>query len=456
MSHHVAVNHLPPEGEKLQITKFLTWRIVLLLVGIAGAAASGFIFLEGGEQANSYAFSYLFALEVFFTITTGAVFWVLLHNASNSSWGVAIRRIPEVMTQLYLPLFVLALPIFAPYPLGSLKKPEWTQRMYEWIGIHAQIASNPPSGAENLRDGLALSHGTSLLYKKYPYLHNGFDLHGGLLPGWDLRVIIFFGLLFFIGRRMLNLSLEQDRTGAVGPTFRARFHACWMLPVFAVCSTFASIDWIMSLNYTWFSTMFGVNVFAGGALASMAVIILVVGTLVKTGHFRHIVSAEHFHLMGKLMHSFVIFWAYIAFSQFFLIWYANIPEETQFYAIRNTGGWWHFSLALVFAHFAIPFVFLLKRDAKRNLNAVMAASLFVVVVHMMELYWMIIPERGRSLYNFSSAPDNATFMRDVLFDGLAFLTFLGIYGFFLIRGLAKHSIYPCGDPRLEESVNVVS
>ncbi|MES2709549.1 MAG: hypothetical protein V4726_23330 [Verrucomicrobiota bacterium] len=456
MSHHVAVTHLPPEGEKLQITKFVSWRAILLLTGVAGVAASALIFFGGGEAANSYAFSYLFALEVFFTITTGALFWVLLHNASNSSWGVAIRRIPEVMTQLYLPLFVLALPIFSPFPLGSIKKPEWTQRMYEWIGIHAQIAQTPPSGATNLRDGLAMNHGTELLYKKFPYLHNGLDPHGGLLPGWDIRAVLFFGILFLVGLKMRNLSLEQDRTGAVEPTFKARFHACWMLPVFAVCSTFASIDWIMSLNYTWFSTMFGVNIFAGAALASMAAMILIVGTLVKTGHFKHIVTEEHFHLMGKLMHAFIIFWAYIAFSQFFLIWYANIPEETQFYAIRNTEGWWYFSLAMVFAHFAVPFVFLLKRDSKRNLNAVMAAAVFVIGVHMLELYWMIIPERGRSLYNFTTAPESGTFIRDVLFDGLAFVTFAGVYGFFLIRNLSKHSLYPCGDPRLEESVNVIS
>jgi hypothetical protein len=229
-----------------------------------------------------------------------------------------------------------------------------------------------------------------------------------------------------------------------------------MLPVFAVCSTFAGIDWVMSMNYTWFSTMFGVNIFAGSALASMAAVILIVGTLVKTGHFKHIVTEEHYHLMGKLMHAFIIFWAYIAFSQFFLIWYANIPEETQFYAIRNTNGWWYLSLALVFLHFAVPFVIMLKRDSKRNLNAVMAVAAFVIFVHMLEIYWMVIPERARALEYGSSSGLGTDFFRDILFDLVAFLTFAGTYGFFLIRQLAKHSLYPCGDPRLEESVNVVS
>ena len=450
MSHYVSVTDLPAEGEKLQLAKFVSWRSIFLLTGVAGVAVSLYLFFIGGEAANSYAFSYLFALEVFFTITAGALFWVLLHNASNSSWGVAIRRIPELMTQMFLPLFVLAIPLFMPF---VPHKPAWMGHVWEWVGIHAQIMENPPAGVSTLRDGLAATHDTALLYKKFPYLHNGF---GGIIPGMDLRMIIFFGLLFLIGSKLLGYSLSQDKTCEVQPTYSARRFSCGMLPVFAVVSTFAAIDWVMSMNYLWFSTMFGVNIFAGSALASMAAVILIVGTLVKTGHFRHIVTEEHFHLMGKLMHAFIIFWAYIAFCQFFLIWYANIPEETQFYAIRNTGGWWYFSLALVFLHFAVPFAFLLKRNAKRNLNAVMAVAAFVIGVHMLELYWMIIPERGRALYEFSTAPDTGRFFRDIFFDGLAFLTFAGVYGFFLIRQLNKHSLYPCGDPRLEESVNVVS
>ncbi len=453
MSHHVSVTTLPPDGEKLQITKFTSWRSIFMLTAIAGVVASAFLFLSHGETSNSYAFSYLFALEVFFTITAGATFWVLLHNASNSSWGVAIRRIPELMTQLFMPLFVLALPLFTPFV--SLKnKPEFMGKVWEWVGIHQQIQSSVSvDGVKTLHDALGATHDTTLLYKKYGYLHTGID---GIIPGMDWRMIIFFGTLLFIGSKLLRYSLSQDKTGAVQPTYSARRFSCGMLPVFAVCSTFAGIDWVMSMNHTWFSTMFGVNIFAGSALASMAAVILIVGTLVKTGHFKHIVTEEHYHLMGKLMHAFIIFWAYIAFSQFFLIWYANIPEETQFYAIRNTNGWWYVSLALVFLHFAVPFVIMLKRNSKRNLNAVMAVAAFVIFVHMLEIYWMVIPERARALEYGSSSGLGTDFFRDLLFDLIALLTFAGTYGFFLIRQLSKHSLYPCGDPRLEESVNVVS
>ena len=445
MSHYVAVSQLPAEGEKLQTSKFVMWRNLLGAGGAAGVLISLILFFMGGPCANAYAFSYLFAFEVFFTITAGALFWCLLHAASNSSWGVAIRRVPETLAQSFAVLCLLGLPLFVPF----FPKPEWTQTMWEWIGVHYD-AQTHSIGEQGVRDVLA--HTDPLLYKKYAYLHLGF---GSLVPGWDMRYVIFCAALGFIAWKMRGWSVQQDGNGDVQPTLSARRFACGMLPVFAVCSTFAAVDWVKTLNYKWFSTMFGVNVFAGSALCSMAVIILIVGTLVKTGHLKHIVTPEHFHLMGKLMFAFTVFWAYIAFSQYFLIWYANIPEETQFFAIRNTGGWWYASVALVFLHFLAPFVLLLRRDAKRKINYVMACAAIVVGVHILEMYWMIIPERGRSLYGASSAA-GMDFWRDVLFDILAFATFAGVYAFVFLRNLAQHSIYPCGDPRLEESVNVVS
>lgn len=453
MSHHVAVTQLPADGEQLHVSKFAQWKTILLGAGGAGLAVSLVLFLLGGERANSFAFSYLFAFEVFFTITAGALFWVLLHNASNSSWGVAIRRIPETLAQSFAILFLLGIPLFTPlFPLGA--KPEWTRHVWEWIGLHQDVMKHPTPETQGLtlHQALGANHDTLLLYKKFPYLHIGWNA----LPGWDYRYVLYFGALLLIARRLLGLSLRQDATGEVKPTLQARFFSSGMLPVFAVCSTFAAIDWVKSMNYKWFSTMFGVNVFAGSALAAMALIILVAGTLVKTGHLKHVVTEEHFHLMGKLMFAFTVFWAYIAFSQFFLIWYANIPEETQFYAIRNTNGWWYASLGLTFLHFALPFLLLLRRNAKRDVNYIMACAGFILGVHMLEMYWMIIPERGRALYDWSSAKETMTWVRDVAFDVIALVTFAGFYGFFLLRNLAKHSLYPCGDPRLEESVNVMN
>jgi hypothetical protein len=158
--------------------------------------------------------------------------------------------------------------------------------------------------------------------------------------------------------------------------------------------------------------------------------------------------------MGKLMLAFVIFWAYIAFSQYFLIWYANIPEETQFYAIRNTGGWHKLSLMLTGLHFVLPFVILLKRDVKKSIPLIMMVSCFILFVHVLEVYWWILPQRGPVLYDASAATGMGRLLVDFGMDLLALATFAGISGYFFFKRLGTASIYPCGDPRLEESINL--
>lgn len=455
MSHHyVTVSELPAGGEKLRTDKLASLQTLCLLVGGAGAVVSAILlFSQIGADTGardsigrSFSFSWLFAFEVFFTITVGSLFWVLLHNASNSGWGVAIRRIPETISNNFLLMLALGVPlIFIP----NIRQTVWT-----WIGLHESINKTVPAGGNaTLLDQLhAGGHETHLLAHKFGYLHLGF----GGLPGWDMRFVIFLAVLAFCAWKMLKFSATQDTEGGVNLTFKARRYAAGFLPLMAVFSSFAAIDLIQTLNYKWFSTMWPVNVFAASALSSMALIILVVGLLTKTGHFQHIVSKEHFHIMGKLMHAFIIFWAYICFSQYFLIWYANIPEETQFYAIRNTGGWWLFSLALTFLHFLVPFLALLKRDAKKNVNVIMWIAAYVIFIHLLEVYWWVIPQRGPVLYDASAAPDIGRLFLDFGLDALALLTMAGLYGYFFLKRLAQRSIYPCGDPRLEESVNLMN
>jgi hypothetical protein len=453
MSHYVAVTEIPEGGEKLQTNKIASIQSLCLLVGSIGAVISAILlFSQLGADTGardsigrSYSFSWLFGFEVFFTITVGALFWVLLHNASNSGWGVAIRRIPETMSNNFGLMFFIGLPLFF---IPNVRSTVWT-----WIGQHTAWGEKKIEGATTLLDQLHTGgHETHLLVHKFGYLHLGW----GSLPGWDMRVIIFFAALAFSAWKMRQFSINQDKTGNVAATFSARRWSAGLLPVMAVCSSFAAIDWIEGLNYKWFSTMWPVNVFAGSAMSSMALIILVVGLLRKTGHLDHIVSQEHFHIMGKLMHAFIIFWAYICFSQYFLIWYANIPEETQFFAIRNTGGWWFFSIGLTFLHFVVPFVALLKRDAKKNLNAIMIIATYVIGIHLLEVYWWVAPQRGPVLYDNSSAPEFGRMVLDFGLDALALVTIAGLYGYFFFKRLAKESIYPCGDPRLEESVNLMN
>ena len=340
MSHHfVSVSTLPAGGEKLDLSRIGKWTALLRLGAIAGLVLSAVLFVAGGAikigskdfvsgEAISYtvreAFSYswLFAFYVFFTLALGGLFWTLLHNASNSSWGVVIRRLPETLAVQFVPLLFLGLPLLFPQVRETL----WT-----WMHDHSVAAKS--GEAASLKD--ALHHSNHLLYHKLNYL----TLWWGAVPGFIPRFFIYFLLLSVGAYALRGWSVSQDTTGDVRPTLSARRFSCGWLPLFAISLTFAGFDWIKGLNYAWFSTMFGVNVFAGSAVASMALLIVITVTLFENGYLKRVLTAEHLHLMGKLMHAFTIFWAYIAFSQYFLIWYANIAEETQFYAIRNTGGW---------------------------------------------------------------------------------------------------------------------
>ena len=291
--------------------------------------------------------------------------------------------------------------------------------------------------------------------EKYPYLNLYWSFESPFLPGWIPRYFIYFGLLTLGARVLLGYSLRQDRTGDVQPTFSARRFSCAWLPVFAVCLTFAAVDWLMSMTYTWFSTMWGVYIFAGSAMSSMALIILIVTAFKSLGYLKF-VNEEHYHIKGKLMHAFVIFWAYITFSQYFLIWYANITEETTFYLIRNTGGWRYVSMLLMVTHFIIPFVILLVRGVKKDTLKVGIMSGWLLFAHMLDMYWIIIPMRGPRLQEMGviDLPNPIVAPHAWIGDVVAIVTVVAVLSYAFLRYIARHSMYPCGDPRLEESLKL--
>lgn len=451
MSHHqISVSDLPAGGEKLETSRLSAVMTGLFGTGVVGLVLSAVFFIQ---NPGGFAFSWLFAFFFAFTICVGALFWVLLHNASNSGWGVAIRRIPEVIANLFPFLLVLGLPLAL--PLGPLE--EGQNAVWEWMEIHRDVqAEQGGVGADAHREALHEDH--LLLYEKYPYLNLFWSSQPPFLPGWIPRFFIYFGLLTLGARVLLNYSTHQDATGEVKATFSARRFSCGWLPVFAVCMTFAAVDWIMSMSYSWFSTMWGVYIFAGSAMSSMAVVILCVTSFKSLGHLRF-VNEEHYHIMGKLMHAFVIFWAYITFSQYFLIWYANITEETQFYLIRNTGGWRNVSILLMFVHFVIPFVILLVRSVKKNMLKISVVSGWLIGAHMLDIYWLVIPMRGPRLFAQGQLEDVVnpiTVPHAWLGDIVALVTVVSILAYVFLRYIARVSLYPCGDPRLAESLKLAN
>jgi hypothetical protein len=210
--------------------------------------------------------------------------------------------------------------------------------------------------------------------------------------------------------------------------------------MFAVTVSFASFDLLMSLAPHWYSTIFGVYYFAGAVVGSCAMLTLVVLIFQKMGKFGNLVNAEHYQDLGKLIFAFTVFWAYIGFSQYFLIWYGNLPEETIWYLKRQTGQWTTVTLVLLFGHFMVPFLGLMSRHIKRNSVLLMLWAAWLLLMHWLDMYWIVMPE-----FSAGTVP-----------LGLAdLLTFLGIGGIYLSGALhfcCRHPLIPVEDPRLHEAV----
>lgn len=434
--HHVTFEDLPQGGEKFEPAK--GGKLINALGGLGALGLLGSVVLFF-TKTDTFAYSWLFAIFFAFTIICGGVFWVMLHNASNSGWGVAVRRLWEQLANLVLPLAILSIPLLIP----AVQKP-----LYEWMNHHREAAHHAHEAGSSVYDALhhmaeSNSH-LHVLTAKFGYL----NISGWF--SWYTRFAFYFLVLWFIASKLRGLSVQQDVDGDIKHTVKARQFACIWLLFFALTVTFAAVDWIQTLDYAWFSTMWGVYIFAGCAWSSMAVTIMLVTWLRSLGYLQKVVSEEHYHLMGKLLFAFTVFWAYIAFSQYFLIWYANITEETRFYLTRNTEGWRYVSIFIVVGHFIAPFLALLSQARKKKPAVMIAICLWVLFMHMVDLYWNVIPERGPSLGVGVIAP--GAWVGDVV----AFIGVIGTLGFLFLRSLANYSLYPCRDPRLLESANVVN
>ena len=433
MSHHVTSADIAIHGDHLDKSKVAKVKTICLgIAGIGTLLSLYLLFLAPEKIRGSFAYSWVFAYYFFLTLSIGGVFWTLLHNVSNSGWGTSVRRTFENLGSTYPWVFLFGIPLLFP---------QVNQYLYEWMNIHR--------AAGDLDVKEHLHHADHLLYSKHWFMN---------LPFWYGR-FIFYGLgISFVIWFLRKLSTDQDTdpNPDTRRLFKARFHSNYPIIIFALTITFTGFDFVMGLDYKWFSTMWGVYLFAGSTLNSMAVIILVCAWLKSQGHLKHVTGPEHFHIMGKLLFAFTVFWAYIAFSQFFLIWYANITEETSYFLIRNTGNWNTASIFLVFGHFVVPFVVLLQAWLKKNPKYLSIVAIYTLVMHVLDHYLLSIPERGISLGNIKPEVFGAiqpsipgAFWGDIL----AFVTIGAAFVFFLIRALGQHSLYPNRDPRILESAN---
>lgn len=460
MAHHpVTSADIPVDGERLVNSKVESAkRIAGGTSALLGLVSAYLLFISPDKIQSSYAYSWLFAFFLFFTLGVGGCFWTLLHNVSNSGWGTSVRRVMENLGSVFPWMTIFALPLAIP----SVQ--HW---LYEWMNTHRELGGAIFEG--DFKSGFGF-YGTKSMREALEGANEGLLVNKNWYMNqfaWYVRFAFYFVGLSLVIRALRGFSVAQDTDP--NPTtknlFRARYHSTYTLIIFAITITFAGIDLLQGMKYDWFSTMWGVYLFAGAALNSMAVIIITCTLLQKAGYMKKVVGSEHYHIMGKLLLAFTIFWAYIAFSQFFLIWYANITEETSWYLIRNTEGWNTASIALVFGHFVIPFVILLQAWLKKNPKLLSIMCVYTLVMHILDYYIIVIPERSVSLMNIlpdiypmktAANPDGISTSIPGAFWGdiLAFLTVGSGFVFFYLRALTKDAIYPHRDPRILESANV--
>jgi len=259
-----------------------------------------------------------------------------------------------------------------------------------------------------------------------------------------VRAVLFLGFFAFASLALRRFSVRQDKDGNPRFTIWMRKVAFISLPMFALCLTFGAFDWLMSLNYHWFSTMFGVYIFAGAAGSSMSLLVLVITALRQAGYLKDVVTLEHYHIMGKWMFAFCVFWAYIGFGQYMLIWYANMPEETQYFITRNTESWWALSMLLVIGRFFIPFGILLLRSIKKEPHRLCIVAGWIVRMQMLDMYIIVLPALHGTGVHLS------------IWDLLSLIAIGATLGFVYLRIVPRTSLFPVRDPRLIESLNLVN
>ncbi|MBI1367882.1 MAG: quinol:cytochrome C oxidoreductase [Planctomycetes bacterium] len=407
MSHHAKIKFTPGEQHKLTKagSRFFVLGLLAAIVGLGGSAA-----MVGGDWGR-FGYIYLTGYMYFLTITAAALFFVIIQHLTRAGWSVSIRRIMELMA-MNMPLMgILAIPILVMH--GTI--------YHTW--------------AHPAPDDL-------LMKWKSGYLNSNFFI---------LRIVLYFVILSAIAWLYFRHSTAQDRDADTSHTRRLQFLAGPMIMLFALTGSGLAFDLLMTLDPHWFSTMYAVYVFGGSMLGFFAILILTLRLLQSQGVLRDEVTTEHYHDLGKWLFGFVFFWAYVAFSQYMLQWYANIPEETAWFAERgattfdgvDTGIWGGVALALLFGHAFIPFLGLLSRWCKRILSVLTFWAIWLAVFHLLDLFWQVMPNYEDHEHGFIAqfAP--------------VLLCAIGVGGIWMagiVRLASDRYVIPVADPRLHEAL----
>ena len=378
----------PPSTNSFQGRAFIVGGVLLLGLLVT-------LFLDPTQFFRAYLVGWSFWTG----IAVGSLALLMLQHLTGGGWGLVIRRVLEAATRT-LPFMAV---LFIPIIVGSHSLYAWTHQ--------EELAQHP---AVQFKAG---------------YLN---------LPLFIVRAAVYFGVWIALAFFLNRWSLLQDRTAEARYTKNMRVLSGPGMVVLIFAVTFASIDWYMSLEPEWFSTIYGFIFVASWSLSAMAFVIAVMATLVKAEPLNRIVKPLHFQDLGKLLLALVMLWAYFAFSQYLIIWSGNLPEEIVYYLERIRGAWGALIILIGLLHFAAPFLFLLSRELKRNPSRLMMVALLVIVMRMIDLLWMLVPAfKGHNW---------------VWLDVIALLAFAALWLGLFAWQLAKRPLIPINDPQFESVI----
>jgi len=389
----------PKLTDSVQLPSQVDFTKLFYGVGIVGLIASGVGYFLNSTQ---FFFSYLTSFSFFTSISLACLILVMIHHVTKSSWGTALRRIPEAFSST---IWIWAI-FFIPILLGMSTLYQWTNTEY--------VMEDP------------------IMLGKVPYLNE---------PFFVIRQFIYFAIWGYLGYRLHKVSVEMDRTNDWGLTSLLRKISAPGILIFSITVAFASFDWLMSLDAHWFSTMFGVYFFSMSFQALFAVLILLTFWFHKNGILKNTITKAHVYDLGAWLFGFTVFYAYIAFCQFLLIYYANIPEETLWYYHRLEGSWAIITYSFIIFRFVVPFILLLNRDRKHNKTLLITTSVLIIVMHLIEMHWIVMPILHHS---------------GIAISWLDITTFIGLGGIFMglfFSTLKSHRIVPVNDPTLPASLD---
>jgi len=356
--------------------------------------------LSPGHFFHGYLVGFIFCTG----ITVGSLALLMLQHLTGGAWGLVIRRVLEASTRTF-PLMLL---LFIPVAIGL-------KHIYPWTDA-------------------AVMNSTPALQKKTSFLNPSFFI---------LRTFVYFAIWSALAMALNWWSLQQDRAASREVRKRMQMISGPGLVVTIICITFAAIDWVMSLDPSWYSTIYGLIFVASWALSALAFTILIMNWLAAREPMDAVVQPRHSHDWGNLTLALVMLWTYFAFSQYLLIWSGNLPEETTWYVARKQGGWGAIALAVVIFQFAFPFLILLSRAAKQNAQRLAMLAALILVMRIIDVIWLIEPtySRGNFVFNWMD------YVAPIAIGGL----WLGTFAW----QLQKRPLLPINDPQLEQALAVV-